>query len=205
MPVYRGGPVEIDFDYVVHRLRIDDVQSSRNARYVAALKAGIPLITDNSEPAIFYERFEHTWEREGILRAGTSVLKVGDLVWKQLRDARSISVGIATIGPGAEEQIRRVKEQHGILQALALEAISAIALDVTIEGFFRRFEEQIGETGLFAGVPVSPGETIGWGIEDQRTIYSLLQTELRGITITESCLLIPKNSVSFVRAMSAVP
>jgi hypothetical protein len=199
--VYRGGPVEIDFDYVLHRLRIDDVQSSRNARYVAALQSGIPVVTDKAEPFIFHERFDHFWEGQGNLRAGASLLAVGDLVWEQLREARSVSVGIATIGPGVEEEMRQTKERHGILPAFALESLGAIALDMVLEEFFTDYEARLKKNDLFLGVPMAPGETTGWDTRDQCSIYSLLQGELEGVTITESCLLIPRNSLSFLVGM----
>jgi hypothetical protein len=126
-----------------------------------------------------------------------TTLKVGEVVGKNLDNAHACCIGIATIGTGVESEARTIKER-GLLYSFALEALGAIALDAAVEEYFHHMENTLSASGNYLGVPLSPGETIGWPLEGQRRIFKLLQEELQDVTITESCLLVPKNSVSFL-------
>jgi cobalamin-dependent methionine synthase I len=126
-----------------------------------------------------------------------AALDVGGVVAERLDGAHACIVGIATIGAGVEEAARDMKES-GFLHSFALEALGAVAIDAAMEEFFRHVDSVHSESGEYVGVPFSPGETEGWNIEDQRTIYEILGEELYDVRITDSCLLIPKNSVSFL-------
>ena len=72
---------------------------------------------------------------------------------------------------------------------------------MAMEKFFTSYEHELGQEGLFPGVPMSPGETTGWDTRGQCSIYAILRDELEGVSITASCILIPKNSISFLVGM----
>jgi hypothetical protein len=198
LPVYRGSRVEIDIDYVLHRLHIDEKRAGNNVSFLRAVKENIPVVEEKVVPAVYHRAYGLKLDAGGTVSLDGSVLEIGDVVRGKLEDAESVCIGIATIGDGVEEQARTVKTQRGLTHSFALEALGAIALDLALEEYFNTYEEKMIPDGLYTGVPLSPGETTGWRLEDQRTIYSLLEDEVEGMSITESCFLIPKNSVSFL-------
>jgi hypothetical protein len=198
VPTYRGKEVQIDLEYVLHRLRIDDTQAARNRPYVEALTEGLPVVTDLAVPMVFHQGRELLWEEPLTLRVDGTLMQVGELVQRHLSEAQSLCIGIATIGRGVEEEAARAKKERGMLHSLALEALGAIALDISLEGYFREYENRLDGEGLYVGVPMSPGETVGWDTRDQCSIFSILEEQLTDVSITESCLLIPRNSVSFI-------
>ena len=197
MPVYNGRKINLELLHVLHRLHIDDADSARNRSYIGALEQGIPLVALRAQPRVCYRIHPFSWTSQGVLQVYGSTLRVGELVEEKLGGAHACCIGIATLGAGVEEAARSMKEQ-GLLQSFALEALGAIALDAAIEEYFLFMDGLCAESGEFVGIPLSPGETVGWPIDDQHSIFDLLSEDLREVTITDSCLLIPKNSVSFL-------
>ena len=197
MAVYSGQHIQLEFQHVLHRLHIDDAESARNRPYVESLERGIPLVARLAQPRVYYSTHSFSWTSRGVMELHDAALEVGDVVVERLEGAHACIVGIATIGAGVEEAARDMKES-GLLHSFALEALGAVALEAAVEEFFRHMDSVHAESGEYVGVPLSPGETAGWNVEDQRTIYEILDEELRDMRITDSCLLIPKNSVSFL-------
>jgi hypothetical protein len=197
MPTFTGRTINLELQHVLHRLHIDEADSARNKPYLEALKQGIPLVIQKARPHIFYRTGTFSSASRGEIVFNGSTLRVGELVGGMLNGAHACTIGIATIGAGVEEASRDMK-QRGLLHSFALEALGAIALDLAAEMYFRHMDGLHAESGEYLGVPLSPGETRGWPIEDQRTIYELVEEELVDVAITDSCLLIPKNSISFL-------
>ena len=197
MTVYSGQNIQLELQHVLHRLHIDDAGSTRNKPYVEYLKRGIPLVAHRAQPRVYYRTQSFSWTSQSMMELHDAALDVGEVVTERLDGAHASIVGIATIGAGVEEAAREMKES-GLLHSFALEALGAVALDAAVEEFFLHVESVHAESGEYVGVPLSPGETEGWTIEDQRTIYEILGEELCDVRITDSCLLIPKNSVSFL-------
>jgi hypothetical protein len=198
LPVFNGKKIVLDLDYVLHRLRISEEQQSRNVRFIEALRDGIGVVRQNAFSSVFYRVYAYNRSVEGRVDLDGFALNVGEVVSGKLIDAQSVLIGIATIGSGVEDMAREAKSVHGLTHSFALEALGAIALDMGMEEYFTCYDEKLALTGLYTGVPLSPGETEGWILEDQLTIYNALQGELVDVSISEALMLIPKNSVSFL-------
>lgn len=198
MPVYRGNAVTLDLEHVLHRLKITDMQTARNKKFVEALKDGLELVHLLALPQVVYREQGYTLvPPDEIILEGSTVLKSG-MVSGKLSDALHVMTGIATIGRGLEKKAQEIKQENGLTASFALEALAAIALDSAVEEFFTGFEAEHSNGGRYSGILMSPGETAGWLVEDQRTIYEMHREELPDMTITDACLLIPKNSISFL-------
>ncbi len=198
LPVFNGKNIILDFDYVLHRLRISERQRSRNIRLIEALRDGIGVVSQNAFLSVFYREYAYNRSEKGRVDLNGFSLNVGEVVSGKLIDAQSVLIGIATIGSGVEDMAREAKGVNGLTHSFALEALGAIALDMGMEEYFRCYDEKLVPSGLYTGVALSPGDTEGWILEDQLTIYKALQEELVDVSISEALMLIPKNSVSFL-------
>jgi hypothetical protein len=56
------------------------------------------------------------------------------------------------------------------------------------------------ERGLGSGMRAQPGQE-GWSIWQQKVLFDLLPADDIGVRLTESCLMIPRKSVSFAIGM----
>ena len=60
-----------------------------------------------------------------------------------------------------------------------------------------RVRDEATARGLGTGMRASPGQE-GWSIWQQQMLFGLLSAEEIGVRLTESCLMLPRKSVSFV-------
>ncbi len=114
-----------------------------------------------------------------------------------LAPAREVAVGIVTIGPALEERASHYfaadKPAHGYL----LDCLGTAAVTNLVQQVCMHLESLATARGWPLGFPLSPGDA-GWPLTDQRVLFELLPAQAIGVRLTESCIMIPKKSVSFV-------
>ena len=115
--------------------------------------------------------------------------------WRGLRGASRLYLALCTIGPDLEKRVAELMVGD-MMQAMALTGGHGCG-----KRGFATGEERIAASaekeGLSAGMHANPGQD-GWPIEQQRIIFSLVPAEKIGMRLTESCLMLPRKSVSFV-------
>ncbi len=120
----------------------------------------------------------------------------GPLVGKAMAGAEHLNIAICTIGRDLEQKVKEVMPE---------DAITAVALDGAGTAALRRVSQTVEdiisknacELDLALGMRAQPGQE-GWPIEQQRLVFSILPADKIGVHLTESCLMIPRKSVSFV-------
>jgi hypothetical protein len=198
LTVFFGKKVALDLDYVLHRLNMTQAQFQRNRRLAEALAKGLREIEELAHPTFFYKEKRILTISPGQVQLEGSYVLESNLLSDKLSDAQCAFVGIVTIGKELEVRTKAAKIRNGLTYAFAFESLALVAIDMTAKDFFLTIEEELKEKGLYLGVPLSPGESIGWPIKDQRTIFEMVKDEVKGLSITETNLLLPKNSASFV-------
>lgn len=120
----------------------------------------------------------------------------GPLVAKAMAGAEHLNIAACTIGKGLEDAVGKMMSENPI-KAVALDGAGIAAIrkvSQTVEDIISKEACEI-ETSL--GMRAQPGQE-GWPIEQQRELFSILPGDEIGISLTESCLMIPRKSVSFV-------
>jgi hypothetical protein len=120
----------------------------------------------------------------------------GSLVSKALAGADHLNIAVCTIGDSLELRVEEMMNENPV-KALALDGAGIAALrkvSITIEDII---SAEACELKLDLGMRAQPGQE-GWPIEQQRQVFSILPCEDIGLRLTESCLMIPRKSVSFV-------
>jgi len=120
----------------------------------------------------------------------------GSLVQRSLAGADQFYVAICTIGDALEKRIDQLMSEDPVT-AVALDGagISAVRkVSLTVEDLISK---ETCALDLSLGMRAQPGQE-GWPIEQQREVFKILPGEELGVRLTESCLMIPRKSVSFV-------
>ena len=120
----------------------------------------------------------------------------GPLVARALAGATEIGLAVCTIGPALDERVAELFAAGDPVRALALDGAGIGALGGS-RLISERIREQAAPRGLRIGMRASPGQE-GWPIQQQRVLFDLLPAEEIGVRLTESCLMLPRKSVSFV-------
>lgn len=120
----------------------------------------------------------------------------GSLVQKSVAGAEQLYVAVCTIGETLEKRIDQVMTEDPV-KAITLDGAGITALrkvSLTVEDLISK---ETCALNLSLGMRTQPGQE-GWPIEQQREVFKLLPCDEIGVRLTESCLMIPRKSVSFV-------
>lgn len=191
------GQISLDVADVLRGQGID-VNRARPALLTSAEEA-IEGVSDLLEPAAVLDvlpvqDFHHdTIELEG----GASF--EGPLVARALAGAEQVGLAICTIGVRLEEQMQNLFADDP-MQALALDGAGVAALGKVSDTAIAEIRGIAEQRGLGSGMRAQPGQE-GWSIRQQKVLFSLLPAEEIGVRLTDSYLMIPQKSVSFVIGM----
>ena len=90
-----------------------------------------------------------------------------------------------------------------MVYALAMDGAGSAAVEALANAACRYFEKQALEEGLQASIPFSPGMT-DWAVADgQPQIFQLLGESGSIVTLTPSCIMVPKKSLTMVMGIGA--
>jgi hypothetical protein len=114
--------------------------------------------------------------------------------------AEGIILALATIGAKVEHRARQFVKTERAAKGLIVDAIGTVAVEQTADSLERKIHEDCANFGWKVSRRYAPGYC-GWKIEAQKQIFSHFSDTL-GIKLTNSCLMIPEKSLSFVCLLS---
>ncbi|MCD8143110.1 MAG: vitamin B12 dependent methionine synthase, activation domain protein [Clostridiales bacterium] len=110
----------------------------------------------------------------------------------------------ATLGPEVEQLLRRA-EVVDMAQALTLDAAASAAIEAVCDNLEADFRQAYAAEGLYLTDRFSPG----YGdlpLAQQKDFCALLDTQRRiGLTLSGSCIMVPRKSVTAVMGVSPTP
>lgn len=120
----------------------------------------------------------------------------GPLVQKSMAGAEQLYVAVCTIGDTLEKRVDQMMTEDPV-KAIALDGAGIAALSIVSVTVGDLISKDICDLNLAQGMRAQPGQE-GWPIEQQRVVFKLLPCDEIGVRLTESCLMLPRKSVSFV-------
>jgi hypothetical protein len=111
-------------------------------------------------------------------------------------DAEKVALCICTIGLELEAETKKLMSENEMLRALILDSLGSEAAEELAIQSDRILAEKAREMNLWPSKRFSPGYR-KWDIQEQRYVFSILPGESIGVRLTESCMMIPRKSVSF--------
>ncbi len=146
-------------------------------------------------PAAMYTIIEVTdFEHQKITFEGGSF--EGPLVGKAMAGAEHLNIAICTIGGDLEQRVQELMAENPIM-GVALDGAGIAAVRKVSETVEDIISKKACELDLSLGMRAQPGQE-GWPIEQQRLVFSILPADKIGIRLSDSCLMIPRKSVSFI-------
>ncbi len=110
--------------------------------------------------------------------------------------AVKVAICLCTIGPELEAEVNRLMADNEMLRALVLDALGSEAVEEVAVQSDQIIARKAREIYLWPSKRFSPGYG-KWDIREQRFIFSVLPGEEIGVRLTESCMMIPRKSISF--------
>jgi hypothetical protein len=126
------------------------------------------------------------------------------LVANVLKNAHTIMPFVCSIGNDIEKLARQTSSADPVL-AMALDALGSAAVEQLIMEVCRRYELEASERSEFVSQPIGPGLE-GWSIQEgQPLIFKLVDAASAGIYLSDSMLMDPIKSASFILGVSGTP
>lgn len=122
-------------------------------------------------------------------------LETGSIISELLNGSECFCIFAATAGELFQDYQDKIKEKGDILETFILDMIGSCIAEKTGDILEKKLENEIGDykhTHRF-----SPGYC-GWPLTDQKQIFELLGGNPSGITLSDSCLMVPIKSISGV-------
>ena len=195
--IIRNITIGLDIGDILRGQGIDP-DRARSA-LVASAEEVVDELSDLLDPNVVYgilsvRDFHHqTVELEG------GAAFEGLLVARALAGAEKVALAVCTIGPGLEEQMQQLFSDDP-MRAMALDGAGVAALRKLSDLIIAEVDEIAVQHGWGRGMRALPGQE-GWSIWEQKVLFEHLPTADIGVRLTDSCLMIPRKSVSFVIGM----
>jgi hypothetical protein len=110
--------------------------------------------------------------------------------------AEKVALCICTIGPQIESESTQLMKRDELMKGLVLDAIGSEAVEQVARQTDRILCQEARDMNLWPSKRFSPGYK-AWNIEEQRYIFRIIPSNDIGVRLNESCLMIPRKSVSF--------
>lgn len=105
--------------------------------------------------------------------------------------------GAATLGPKFENKVKDLFDEGKPAEAYILDTAGSIAITKTGNLLWDEIRQDAAAKGFKKGLRRTPG-CRGIEIETQQWIFERLADPKLGITLTESCMMFPRKSLSFL-------
>ncbi|MEE8567226.1 MAG: vitamin B12 dependent-methionine synthase activation domain-containing protein [Anaerolineales bacterium] len=189
------------------RLDVDVVLRSQGAD-PAAIRKRSPRLVDSAEKALEEGRLllqprvivrrllvkdlHHEWvklEGDGRLSGG--------LLAQHMGGAQEAVIVLCTVGEALERRAERVSKEDAVY-GLALDGVGSAGVEALANAACALFEEEATKEDYQVTIPLSPG-MVGWPVEQgQPQIFDLLDADEIGVRLTESMMMVPRKSLTFV-------
>ncbi len=203
--VIRDWQLNIDADMVLRGQGADPAMiRARKPRLVDIAEQAVWEGSTLLEPAVVYRlaAIETVKHERLILTDGAPL--TGGLIAQHLSPARYVALMVCTIGAAIDERISALMP-HDPALALALDGFGSAAVEALGTEVCARLEQDAARAGHCTSVPLSPG-MVGWPVDvGQPQIFSNLDAEEIGVTLTESAQMIPRKSTSLVLGFAPTP
>ena len=172
------------------------------AAVLALLDKYEPIVREKLRPAYVYREADVTFTEEGVRLSGMNTPLTGEAIMRHLSGCGRAVLLAATVSAEADKLIRQTAVTD-MAAALAVDALCSTA----VEQLCDRAEEEIfsSSDAPFRTWRFSPG----YGdlpISLQKEFLLALNAQRRiGLTVTDSCLLVPSKSVTAVIGISDAP
>ena len=154
-------------------------------------------------PKSVFQAFELSHLAEGTMKLGGVLIRSKNLA-RTLKGCTSVYLMATTLGLAVDRLIARASAVR-MSDAVLYQAAAAAMIEAYCDEVNDTLRHEAERVGLSCRPRFSPGYG-DFRIEHQRDISRLLDTPKRiGLTVTESCLLVPVKSVTAVIGLSNTP
>lgn len=112
-----------------------------------------------------------------------------------LKGAKDARLFLVTIGDGIEHTATSLMHKGDHLEGYILDRIGSLVVESLAESMENIFRKKYESKGRSVSMRVSPGYC-DWPVEEQEELARALDFSRIGVSLTKSCMMVPKKSIS---------
>jgi hypothetical protein len=129
------------------------------------------------------------------LRNGMSL--TSPILAKVFEHCEEMVIFVVSIGSALEEEVTRLNNENRLTEAYVLDRLGSLTAEHAVNVFYNNVKRHYRNKGYGTTLRFSPGYC-DWPVSDQRKLFLFLDADSIGVTLTDSCLMQPRKSVSGV-------
>ena len=133
--------------------------------------------------------------KEGIMQVGNTTFNLGRQVCGYVKESTQAALFLCTAGEDFTRMTNALNEQGDIMEAYLLDAIGSLTVENAIDKIQQHLRLSFIPHKLKISNRYSPGYC-NWPLTDQKALFKLIGENPTGITLSDSCLMTPRKSVS---------
>jgi hypothetical protein len=189
------------------RLDVDVVLRSQGADPAAIRKRSPSLIESAGkaleegnlllQPKVIARRLLIEDLRHEILKLEGKGRLSGGLLAEHMGGAQEAIIVLCTVGEALERRAANASKEDAVY-GLALDGVGSAGVEALANAACALFEDEATKEDCQITIPLSPG-MVGWPVEQgQPQIFDLLDAGEIGVRLTESMMMVPRKSLTFV-------
>ena len=121
----------------------------------------------------------------------------GGLLAEHMGGAQEVVIVLCTVGEELERRAAEISREDAVY-GMALDGVGSAGVEALANAACALFEEEATKEDCQVTIPLSPG-MVGWSVEQgQPQIFDLLDASEVGVRLTESMMMLPRKSLTFV-------
>ena len=136
----------------------------------------------------------------GKLLLDNQLFNPGAIISHAMKGAEKYAVFTATIGEEFDNFSRQLKAEDDILRVFIADALGSVLAEATVTLLMKQLEVMADKEGMHISNNYSPGYC-DWFLAEQKQLFSFFPEGSTGMTLTDSCLMLPVKSVSGIVAL----
>jgi len=125
------------------------------------------------------------------------VVNFNNLVINLLKGTNCLVLGVVTVGSTLENNVTELFARGEYPRAIALDAVGTVAVEALSKYVRNLICQEVKDRNLQITRHFSPGYN-DWDINQQKVIFEIIPADKIGVKLTESCMMLPRKSLSWV-------
>lgn len=133
--------------------------------------------------------------KNGLIHCGQTKLEVGKRIASYMKEASALAVFVCTAGSLFTDLANEYLKQGDLPEAFIADAIGSVTVENAMDRIQQALETEMNLQEMKISNRYSPGYC-EWHVSGQQALFSLIDDNHTGVTLTASCLMQPIKSVS---------
>jgi hypothetical protein len=129
------------------------------------------------------------------LTVGGLAFRPDSIIVKCLQNSEFYAEVVASVGKELDDWIEKKRSGNDVMEAFVADALGSVIVEAIVSWGTSFLTQKMAPWNLKVSNSYSPGYC-GWDVSEQKLFFSLLPHQFCGISLLDSCLMLPIKSVS---------